>query len=316
MFAANILRMRSGGAGVGTTRRYLRIRITDSQVGGTSPYAISQLTCHETVGGADVLTGSGATITTTNQSGSEPGSTPAKMVDGNDATYYASGSSPGTVDLVIDWGALAGKNICEVGIKGRTDSSHGQSPYSLAFAYSADNVTYTSDWSAPAFMLEQFVSGTTLPLQKIRRTSLFPSTGSNHRIWGIKWNSSSAAPPELAQLELRATLGGANMCSGGKAVCSVFFSSAFPPNLAFDGTSSQCAMTTIAKSYLGYDFLESNEKVKPAQIAIKASGIPSRAPTDFDLWYQDGVGGAITVQQNFTTPATWSGAEVRTFTVT
>lgn len=298
---------------VAVSRRYLRIRITAGQAGASNPYAFSQLTCHETVGGADVLTGSGATITTTNQSGSEPLSNPAKLVDGNDATYYASNGTPGTVDLVIDWGAGAGKNIAEVGVKGRNDGSALQTPYSFEFAYSADNITFTTDWSAPAFMLEQYVSGTIFPLQKMRRTSLFPATSPNRRIWGIRWNASPASFAELAQLELRATVGGASM-TGGKAVCSAFFSTAFPPNLAFDGTSSQWAATSIAKSYLGRDFLEGNEKAKPAQIAIKASGIPSRAPTDFDLWYQDGVGGAVTIVQNFTTPATWTAGEVRTFT--
>lgn len=304
--------MMQGALPIEVTRRFLRIQLTGNH-GDVNAFAASQLTCHQTVGGPDVLAGSGATITATSTLG---GTSLSNLTDSNDSTIWAS-TTAATQNIVIDWGAGAGKDIPEIGFKGRNDSSaYGQSPFSGNTGYSSDNSSYTTDWSWPAFMLEQFASGTTLALQKIRRTSLFPSTGSNHRIWGIKWNASSANPPELAQLELRASLGGASICTGGKAVSSIFFNNGFSPSKAFDGVSSQWAAVSIAHSYLGYDFLEGNEKPKPAQIAIKASSIPSRAPTDFDLWYQDGVGGAITIQQNFTTPATWAAGETRLWTVT
>lgn len=301
----------ASGGGVGTTHRYLRITMTTNQSSDATAFALAQLTCHETVGGADVLAGSGATITASSTTGSN---TTANLVDGSDSTFWATGGA-GTATFIIDWGAGNGKDICEIGFKGRNDGVYQQTPYEGSVAYSADNSTYTSDWSFPAMMLEQFTSGTTLPLQRIRRTSLFPS-GTNRRLWGIKCNASSASFFELAQLELRATSGGANMCTGGKAVSHTLFSTDFSPALAFDGVSSQWASASISRGYLGYDFGNGNEKAKPAQIAIKASAIPSRCPTDFDLWYQDGVGGTITVQQNFTSPATWTSGEVRTFTVT
>lgn len=302
----------AGSAGVTTLRRYLRIRLTGNH-GDPNAFRLCELTCHETVGGADVLASSGATITATS---TFAGTSLSNLTDGNATTVWAS-TANSTQDIIIDWGAGAGKEIKEIGLRAIDGGGIvGQAPFSGNTAYSADNSSYTTDWSWPAFMLEQFSSGTTFPLQKVRRTSLFPSTGSSHRIWGIKWNTSSANPPEIAQLEMRDSLGGANRCTGGKALCSVYFNSSFPPSLAFDGSSSQWAATSIARSYLGYDHLEGSEKAKPAQLMIKASGLSTRAPTDFDLWYQDGVGGTITVQQNFTTPATWTASEVRTFTVT
>lgn len=295
------------GEAVETTRRYLRVQITTNQAAG-STISMSELACYTSVGGPDVLAGSGATITASN------GGTTSNLTDGNDSTFCAS-TAAGTQDIIIDWGAGAGQDIVEIGIKGQNDGTFQNCPYTGSVAYSSDNVSYTTDWSWPAMMLEQFTSGTTLALQRIRRTSLFPG-GTNRRLWGINWNASSASFAELAQLELRATLGGANLCTGGKAVSHMPFSTAFSPALAFDGASSQWAGNSIARSYLGYDFGNGNEKAKPAQIAIKASAIPSRAPTDFDLWYQDGVGGTINIQQNFTSPATWTSGEVRLFTVT
>jgi hypothetical protein len=303
-------RRRSGSV---TTRRYTRIRITGAQISSATAYCISELTCHTTVGGADVLAGSGATITATSTFSTN---TVANLTDGTDSTYWAS-NAVGTQDLVIDWGSGNGKNICEIGIRGRNDSTNFLlSPKVVDVAYSSDNVSYTSDWSIPLIAQKMNAAGTLLSLQKFRRTSLFPSTSPNRRIWGIKANASSASPTEFAKVELRATIGGSTICTGGDALGSASFDNTFIPDVAFTGTPGQYPFSSSSSKYILYDFGEGNEQAKPAQIALKASSIPSRCPTDFDLVYADGLGGTLTVQQNFTTAATWTSGEVRTFTVT
>jgi hypothetical protein len=295
-----------------TARRYTRIRITAAQASSAGVYSVSQLTCHTTVGGSDILAGSGATVTASSTFSGQPVS---NVYDASDSTFWASNTT-GTQDIVIDWGSGNGKNICEIGIKGRNDTSFFQSPLTMNVSYSSDNSTYTSDWDIPLIALKMSGTGTLLSLQKFRRTSLFPSTSPNRRLWGIRATAASASPIELAKVELRATVGGATICTGGDALGSASFDNSFIPTVAFDGSTGQYPWAATSGKYLIYDFGEGNEKAKPAQIAIKASSIPSRCPTGFDLIYQDGLGGAVTVQQSFTTAATWTSGEVRTFTVT
>lgn len=298
-------------AGPELTRRYLRVRITAPIHPSAAVYAVSELTCHETVGGSDVLAGSGATITATSTTGTN---TTAKLVDADTSTFWAS-TGTGTQDLVIDWGAGAGKNICEIGLRGRNDSSWQQSPGTVAVAYSADNSTYTTDWSIPFITMQLDLGGLPFTLQKFRRTSLFPATSPNHRIWGVRWNAcQSGTLPEINKIEMHATVGGSTINTGGTPLACIFFNTGNFPSWAFTGTDF--AMVDLSHGVIAYDFGEGNEKVKPAEITLKASSIPNRAPTDFDLVYMDGLGGTVNVQQNFTSPATWTGGLTRTFTVT
>jgi hypothetical protein len=312
-FPIQALQMRNPSSGAADPRRYTRIRITDCQITGAGTYSLSQLACYETVGGSDVLAGSGATITATSTFSTN---TTANLVDGNDATYWASNAG-GTQDLIIDWGAGNGKEIKEIGMKPRTDGLYTQFPFSGSVDYSSDNVTYTNDWNWP-FLPVHFNSGGSANLLRVRRPALFPSTSPNRRIWGIKVNTTSASPPEFGQFEIRSTVGGSQIAvlGSGTPLSYTPFGNGFYPLKGFDGTGNQFPFSSTTRGYLLFDFGEGNEKAKPAQLAIKASGIPSRAPSDFDLVYIDGLGATPTVQQNFTTPATWTSSEVRTFTVT
>jgi hypothetical protein len=291
-----------------TERRYLRLRMTTSMGNGGSLYALSELQCYTAVGGADVLATSGAILSaTSNFSGGNPLS---NLLDGNTSTWWASAIG-GTQDIIIDWGANAGKNICEIGIKPRTDGNWAQCFEAGSVAYSADNITYTTDWSIPFLPISSF----SYPFMKMRRPSLIPNTGSLHRFWGIKHNApATSTPAEIGKLELRATIGGAQMATGGFGYARIPFNSGFNPDVGFSGSGNQFAWSGAwSEGYLFYDFGEGNEKAQPAQLAIRASGIPSRCSTNFDLYYMDGLGQNPTFVENFTTPGTWTGSEVRTF---
>jgi hypothetical protein len=76
-------------------------------------------------------------------------------------------------------------------------------------------------------------------------------------------------------------------------------------------------VASTTTDHMIYDYGDGNEKAKPAEIAITCTGggTAAYAPTDFDLVYSDD--GAIwTVQQHYTSPATWTDALQRTFSVT
>jgi hypothetical protein len=210
-----------------TERRYLRLRMTTSMGNGGSLYALSELQCYTAVGGADVLATSGAILSaTSNFSGGNPLS---NLLDGNTSTWWASAVG-GTQDIIIDWGANAGKNICEIGIKPRTDGNWAQCFEAGSVAYSADNITYTTDWSIPFLPISSF----SYPFMKMRRPSLIPNTGSLHRFWGIKHNApATSTPAEIGKLELRATIGGAQMATGGFGYARIPFNSGFNPDVGF-----------------------------------------------------------------------------------
>ena len=312
-WALSFLRNSIGGGGGNplVDRRYLKLTFTDTHASG-GVYAIAQLTLHETVGGPDVLAGSGATITASSVF-SSPTNDPDKVADGNNSTWWASGSG-GTQTLKIDWGAAAGKEIKEIGIKARNDGSFQQQPLVGSVAYSANDSSYTTDWNFP-FLAMTFTGAGAYGLMKSRLPSLIPSTAPNHRIWGIKGNACPAGFLEFGKVELRATLGGSTLCTGGGTPLMVTsWRSDFPPSNAFDGVANQAVLATnFARGYSMWDFLEGNEIPIPAQVALKASAIPSRCYTDFDLFYMDGLDQTPVTVRNFTTPATWSASEVRTF---
>lgn len=294
-----------------TERRYLRFQMATAHASG-GLYTLSQLAAYETLGGPDVLAGSGAVITASSLFDAVSHNTD-KLVDGNDSTWCATGAG-GTQHFKIDWGLNAGRNIKALGLKCRTDNSFQQFPLSGTVAYSADDATYTTDWTYPMLPISWPASGT-FPLIVMPNPTLIPSVAPNHRIWGINANAAGAIP-EFAKLEMRATLGGAQLCvAGGNnlALSNSPFNTGFYPMKGFDGAGSQMALGAIPQAHMFFDFGEGDEIPIPAQLALTASGIPSRCFTDFDLFYVDALGQAPTDVRNFTTPATWTGGETRLF---
>lgn len=302
-----LIRAGAGAPGAAVAPLFTQLRITANDGGTAGPYSIAQLTMHEVVGGPDVLAGSGATITATSTNSGVIGN----LTDGNDGTFFA--TNGGTQDITVAW--LVGKNIVEVGIKSRNDGgNYGQTPYSGSIRTSPDNAVYTTAWSFGALPIA-FVDPV-YALMKMRNPALIPNTGTNRRIWGIRVNNAGASPFEIGKLELRATVGGAQMATGGTAMAIMPFNSGFSPDRIFTGTGNQFPWAG-SQPLLGlYDFLEGNEKAKPAQLMIQASGISARCLTDFDLVYCVGIGQSPVVVQNFTSPATWGASEQRTFLVT
>lgn len=307
------------GGGVDPNRKVLFVRMTLTQSNDQTNFSLSQLTAHTALGGADILQGSGAAVTATSvfDPTNHP---PSHLIDGNDATYCATGGSAGVKDFMVDLTGITTMPIVEVGLKPRTDGLYGQFPASVQIGHGPDTSTFNLDWTC-SHLPVHFNSGGSANLLKIRAPADAPATAPNHRFWGIRSNAAAATPHEFGKLELRATLGGAQMMvatAGQMALARTPFNTGFPPIVGADGSLNQFAFgfSFSTGGLWLWDFGEGNEKPKPAQIALRASGIPSRCMTDFDLFYLDALGQAPTVQQNFTTPATWAGSEVRLFTVT
>lgn len=297
------------GAAAAAGYRYVKVGMTSKH--GDPTFSLSRLEAYTALGGADVLAGSGATVTA---SSTLAGTNVSNLTDGNDTTYWASSSGAVTAEIVIDWGSVQ-PEIVEIGLRPRLDANYTQFPLDGDVSFSSDGVSYSGGWS---FVKTGLDGAATSTMIRTRNTSLLvPGAAGARRIWGIKFNviGGGQTIPHCNKIELRASIGGATYVTGGTGFSATRFSTSFNPNAAATGVGN-FAMLTVTLGYWFYDFGEGNEKAKPAQLMLKATGTdPTRMPSDFDLIYRDGNGGPITVQQNFTSPAAWSANEERTFTV-
>jgi hypothetical protein len=177
------------------------------------------------------------------------------------------------------------------------------------------------------FRYTRMVGGEDYKMRAIDPASLPSPPIGKHRFWGISTSAvqSGAAngPFGVAEIELRATVGGAAINTGGAGAGAKepFASLSFNPSQAFDGnTSTEYASNGSAlPDILAYDFGIGNEKSPPAQLKIRARDATSsnfnQSPVTFDLVYSDD-GQNWTVQQSYTSPSTWAASEERLFSVT
>lgn len=118
----------------------------------------------------------------------------------------------------------------------------------------------------------------------------------------------------IAELEMRATAGGADQCSGGTASASSTFSGSYLSSNAFDNSTSNLWHSNgESSSWLQYTFASA---VSVKQLAINARNDTAEngvAPRNFQLQYWNG--GSWTTTATFTT-GTWATGEQRLFTDT
>jgi hypothetical protein len=96
---------------------------------------------------------------------------------------------------------------------------------------------------------------------------------------GANWTS-------IAELEMRGSVGGFNLCAGGTASASAS-NGANPASSAFDGNSATSWQSGTATSpqWIEYDFASA---VTIEQVALKPTAITGDTPTQFTVEYWDG----------------------------
>ncbi len=116
----------------------------------------------------------------------------------------------------------------------------------------------------------------------------------------------------IAEVELRATVGGGDQTSQGLYRGSSQYSGSYTYDKAFDDSSATMWQSNSASGeYLEY---ESFYPIDVAQIAITASNVfPTGAPVTFNLQYWNS--SSWTTAQSWSTPSTWTAGETRTFNV-
>lgn len=123
-------------------------------------------------------------------------------------------------------------------------------------------------------------------------------------------NPTTSIDVEIYEVEMRATSGGADQCTGGTASASSEFSGSFVASRAFDNnTGTQWASTNAGNngSWLQYTFASA---VAVNEVTVK--GNPSTGPTSLRLQYYDGSTWQTYIES--AGPLSWSSGETKTFT--
>jgi hypothetical protein len=292
--------------------RYWRIRPFKSFNGATGGFGIAEVEMKETVGGTDA-TGSGTASARTTFSGTSA----ANAFDNSNSTIYSHNTVVAESDwLQYDFGSGVTKSIVEVTLLPRQDTSWQQAPTSAYVESSSDGVNFLE-----RFRFTNAIGGEDYRMRCIAPASVPTPAAGLHRLWGIQADAvQSGTVFGVAEIQLRATVGGAAINTGGYGAGSTFpFNSTTAlPSKAYDGNNSTeySSSGSVLPDVVAYDFGFGAEVVSPVQLKIRArSSFASQAPTTFDLVYSDD-GQTWTVQQSFTTPATWVGSEERLFGIT
>ena len=162
-----------------------------------------------------------------------------------------------------------------------------------------------------------------LPSKRLQRGSMildafrFGSGGANaHSYWRVNISAAqSSTYASLAILEFRATVGGADQCSGGTPIADSSYPG-LPKANAFDGnTATVWASVSGMPHYIGYHF---PSPVSVGQVAITSTDAAYAGAAEdlrsFTIESSDD-GLAWNVEKTPSMQAGWSRSETRTFTV-
>lgn len=264
--------------------RYWRVNCYANQAGFGTAISIAKLELRETISGPNVATG-GTAIAGSYETGYEP----AKAFDGNSATFWSK-NGYGPYWVGYDFGAGNAVDIAEISITARNDASFGQAPGCGYVEHSDDGVTWTKAWPFGAFS-----QATTGSAKVHTKPTLTPST---HRYWrmglcGSHLAGTSDYPISLSELEMRATVGGADQTFGKTATASTSFNGSSLPPLAIDDnlTTIWSSLGTAAQpdryTWLKVDF-GSAVPVKEISLVTRTNvSWVKQFPVGVSLWFSD-----------------------------
>lgn len=190
----------------------------------------------------------------------------------------------------------------------------GQTPSDFSVQYSDDAVAWTTAWS------ETGVTWTGFEFKRCVNPSYGepPYSGSPHgahaywRLHSMRADNDDAVA--LAEMEFRATPGGADQATGGTPSASSIFSGSFPASAAFDddGGTLWSAANGSNWAWLQYQFGSAVE-VTEVVIAARDDVAAITSPGEFAFQYSDD-GVTWTTAWALVGETSWSLGETRTYT--
>jgi hypothetical protein len=167
--------------------------------------------------------------------------------------------------LQYDFGAGNDKDIIEVTWRSRADGNPEQSPTIGRIAYSTDGVTFTEYWR---FKWPQFTAAA--QTRTTTRPTFSTDAATTARYWALFDDTNRAnRNASFAEIEMRASIGGADQCNGGTP-----FANGGTPAAAFDNNNATYWVDTqysLYAGHIGYDFGSGNPK---AVVEVSMRGQP------------------------------------------
>ena len=226
-----------------TAHRYWRLFIFENA--GQSYTDIAEISMASSTGGANLCTGGTAASSSSYNSSFLPGN----AFDGNPSTSWAtSDGSASNSWISYDFGSAV--DIAEVKITARNDANDTSWPTYMALQSSDDN----SNWTNVCYFVASLSEGSTQTFEVYTGSVL-----DAHRYWRvfILTNAGQSGYTDIAEIEMRTTSGGANLCTGGSAASSSSYNSSYLPANAFDGnpsTSWASVNGSPLNQWVSYDF--------------------------------------------------------------
>jgi hypothetical protein len=119
--------------------------------------------------------------------------------------------------------------------------------------------------------------------------------------WRIYVNATQGgSATAINEIEMRSSIGGSNLCSGGTATASANIGAPYAPGSAFDGnTSTYWYSGGSGAQWIQYEFGSAQDIVEFLVRAPGAGGDAISAPRDFDLQYWNGSSWVTTISREF-----------------
>jgi len=227
------------------------------------------------------------------------------------ANLSHSGATSPSIDYV-DFGGGAPQAINQMRLTSLESTFTSGMPTTFDVVSSNDGVNWTTEWSGTA------ASWVQAEVRTYTRPAYAPvyagSKYGAHGFWRVSMYSNGGYPNSyaVAELQMRATPGGATQTTGGVCAESDQFST-FGCAAAFDGnaTSFWTSLTRKFGNYLQYNFASPVAVGEIAVTAINNNG--PATPIDMLLWFSDD-GAKWSPAWHIVTPATWAVGETRVFT--
>lgn len=279
-----------------SAHRYWRVDLTNSYY-----VAIAEIEMHTSVGGSDVCTGGAA-----GSSGAYGGNVAANAFDNSTSTIFETATGTGPFYVSYDFGSGNDKDIIEFSVTSQP-TYPSEHPQTVGLSYSDNGSTWTvamaakiaEPWSSTQFTMTHQVSGA--DVKSYWRINASTSQGANYC--------------EIYELELRASIGGADQTvSGGPSRGDSVFGAGYAA-LAFDGnTATGWQSDSGFPHYLYYRFPADIDIAEYVITAGPSAGSHNTyAPKTWTLEYSgDGTTWTTADTQSV---ANWSSGETRTYTV-
>lgn len=274
-----------------TAARYWRVW---QHHGARDTFAISELALRETSGGTNGAAGATASASSNYDISTYP---PSAAIDGNTATDWVGGfgSGQGFAYYQIDLGAGNEKKFITADVGTRATYT-GDYPTILVFAYSYDGVAWfpllctdTLSWpSLPGTQTFYLDNSTGIFMGGANPAAASPISASKWRVFETA-NYGGSGNVAASEIEMRATVGGADQCSGGTAISQSDFSGSYSKDYAFNndgGTLYWVSAGGLPATYIGYDFGSSKTVVEIAY--MPRPGATHECPRDGRIEYWDG----------------------------